>query len=206
MTIDETWKKRAWFGVSVFYFACGYMLCNTWLEYNANHYHIMDLPMERTIPMVPFFIFGYLLIYVCLALLYYLFDDYKAFKFANGAFLWITTIHYAIFFLYPVRMVYRPDLSGVPGWVNQLTAWYFMLDYPNNCFPSLHVAYPFMGTLVLWHYKRSWAWAFAAMTLIIATSVVLVKQHYILDAVGAIIVTSIGYWIYALFRKAVPAS
>lgn len=200
MTPTEIWKKRAWFAGAILYFVFGYMGCNTWLEYNAGHYHIMDLPMERMIPMMPVFIFGYLLIYLCLVLLYTLFDDYKRFKYAVGAFLWITTIHYAIFFLYPVRMVYRPDLAGSPGWINQLTAWYFTLDYPNNCFPSLHVAYPFLGTLVLWNYKRGWAWAFAVMTFIIATSVVLVKQHYILDAVGAIAVTSIGYWSYVKFR------
>lgn len=206
MTKAEVWKKRAWFTVSIFYFVFGYMACNTWLEYEAGHYNTMDLPLERTIPMVPAFIFGYLLIYVCLALLYVLLDEYKQFKFANGAFLWVTTIHFAIFFLYPVRMVYRPDMTGMPGWVNQLTSWYFLLDYPNNCFPSLHVAYPFLGTLVLWHFKRGWAWAFAAMTIIIAMSVVLIKQHYILDAVAAIIVTSISYWIYVLFRRAVPTT
>lgn len=199
MTTVEIWKKRAWFGLAVLYFMLGYLGCNTWLEYNASHYHTLDLPLERLIPMMPAFIFGYLLIYVCLVLLYYLFDDYKRFKFTVGAFLWITTLHYAIFFLYPVRMVYRPDLTGAHGWINQLTAWYFTLDYPNNCFPSLHVAYPFLGTLALWNYKRGWAWAFAAMTLIIATSVVMVKQHYILDAVGAIVVTGIGYWIYVVF-------
>jgi membrane-associated phospholipid phosphatase len=98
-------------------------------------------------------------------------------------------------------MVYRPDLSSVPGIFNQLTAWYFTLDYPNNCFPSLHVAYPFLGTLILWNWKRAWAWAFAAMTVIIASSVVLIKQHYILDAVAAVIVTSIAFWIYCRFRQ-----
>lgn len=204
MTSTEIWKKRAWFGLAVLYFMSGYLGCNTWLEYNASHFHTLDLPLERLIPLMPAFIFGYLLIYVCLVLLYYLFDDYRRFKFTMGAFLWITTLHYAIFFLYPVRMVYRPDLTGTPGWINQLTAWYFTLDYPNNCFPSLHVAYPFLGALALWNYKRGWAWAFAVMTLIIAASVVMVKQHYILDAAGAIAVTGIGYWIYVLFRRAVP--
>lgn len=201
MTSTELWKKRIWFAVSVVYFIFGYMGCNHWLEFHGGNYHTMDLPGERSIPMMSFFIFGYLLIYVCLILLYVLFTDYKRFKFTNGAFLWITTIHYAFFFLYPVRMVYRPDLSLVPGWINQLTAWYFTLDYPNNCFPSLHVAYPFLGVLVLWNYKRGWAWAFVAMTAIIATSIVLVKQHYILDAIGAVIVTTIGFWIYASFRR-----
>jgi membrane-associated phospholipid phosphatase len=163
----------------------------------------MDLPCERAIPMMPDLIFGYLLIYVCLVLLYFLFNDYKRFKFAIGAYLWITTIHYAIFFLYPVRMVYRPELDGAPGWINTLTAWYFTLDFPNNCFPSLHVSYPFLGTLILWNWKRGWAWIFVAFTVIIATSVVLVKQHYILDAAGAMIVTSIGYWLYILFCKSI---
>lgn len=201
MTPTEQWKKRIWFGIAVIYFVLGYMGCNHWLEYNAIHYHTLDLPLERSIPMMPIFIFGYLLIYVCLVLIYFIFDDYKQFKFTVGAFLWITTIHYAIFFLYPVRMVYRPDLDGHPSWISALTAWYFTLDYPNNCFPSLHVAYPFLGTLALWNYKRGWAWIFAAFTVIIAVSVIMVKQHYILDAVGAIIVTSIGYWMYVMFRK-----
>lgn len=200
MTTTEVWKKRAWLGLSILYFVFGYLGCNWYLEYHAVAYTTLDLPGERALPLLPIFIFGYLLIYVCLALLYTLFDDYRRFKFTNGAFLWITTIHYAFFFLYPVRMVYRPDLEGLPGWINQLTAWYFTLDYPNNCFPSLHVAYPFLGMLTLWNYKRGWAWAYALMTLIIATSVVLIKQHYILDTVAAIAVTSIGYWVYCKFR------
>lgn len=183
--------------VSVAYFVFGYMGCNYWLENYAHYYYIMDLPGERSIPMLPIFIFGYLLIYACLILLYIIFDDdYAYFRFTVGAFLWVTTIHYIIFFLYPVRMVYRPDLVGATDWVSRLAAWYFTLDYPNNCFPSLHVAYPYLGTLLLWPYKRKWAYAFAVMTIIIATSVVLVKQHYILDAVGAVVVTSLAFWAY----------
>lgn len=200
MTPREVLKKRLWFLVSLAYFMLGYMGLNHFTEFRCHSIYTMDLPFERAIPMMPSFIFGYLLIYVSLLMVYFLFDNYQKFKFANGAFLWIMTVHYIFFLFHPVRMVYRPDLSLSPGWINQLTAWYFMLDYPNNCFPSLHVAFPWLGTLLLWNYKRGWAWVFVVMTAIIAASVVLVKQHYILDAAAAIVVTSIVYWLYCRWR------
>ena len=80
-------------------------------------------------------------------------------------------------------MTLRPDLSASSGVMNFLSHLYFLIDQPTNCFPSLHVAYPTAATWAIWKSAPRWRLPFIVMTLIVAVSVVLVKQHYILDAV-----------------------
>lgn len=186
MTYEELSNKRLWFVILVAYFIFGYITLGH-LNMHRIHYFDVSLPFESKIPFMPFFIIGYSSVYLALILAYTLIDDYMIFKRAMFLFMTISTIHFLFFWFMPVKMV-RPDMTAASGIMSILTKYYYLIDNPTNCFPSLHVAYPLTGTVILWNYKRMWAYLMLFMTVFIAVSVVFVKQHYIMDVVGAAVV------------------
>jgi len=193
MTKLETAKKRKWFLFTIIYFIIGYMGLGN-LNMFRSHYFNVELPFEANIPFIPAFILGYTSVYFALILVYALIDDYKLFDRAIKFFLTVSTAHFILFLLVPVKMT-RPDLADAAGTMNLLTKYYYLIDNPTNCFPSLHVAYPLAGTIALWNYKRGWAVVLLFATLLIAVSVLLVKQHYFMDVFAAGILTPILWWI-----------
>ena len=125
-------------------------------------------------------------------------------------------MHYILFLLVPVKYALRPDLASVAGFGVDVTRFYYIIDMPYNCFPSLHVSYPTMAALVSWRHHRYSSAMFIVMTIVIAASVVFVKQHYIMDVVAGAVTAVILYsivlvtekWWRRLFRplSASPAS
>jgi membrane-associated phospholipid phosphatase len=84
------------------------------------------------------------------------------------------------FVLFPVRMPVEQFYPSVPfGWADVLWRWF---DVPNNCFPSLHVS----NSLLLLHFnwRRPHRLPYAAASVAIIASTVLVKQHYLVDVLG----------------------
>lgn len=199
MNPNQLFKKRLMFIVLVAYFVIGYFTCGHF-NLNRAHYFDVSLPFEANIPLIPFFVVGYSSVYFGLILIYILVDDYSLFKKTVAFFVTVVTVHLVIFLLLPVKMA-RPDIANAGGMMTRLTYYYYLIDNPVNCFPSLHVSYPFAGTIILWNYKRRWAYLMAALTLFIAISVVLVKQHYIMDIVGAIFTTSMVYVIFSALKR-----
>jgi len=71
---------------------------------------------------------------------------------------------------------------------------YFIVDKPYNAIPSLHVAYPTIATLLLWKTQPHARWFLLAMAAITAVSVVLVKQHYIMDTLAGAAAAALAYY------------
>ncbi|MFA4874989.1 MAG: phosphatase PAP2 family protein [bacterium] len=187
-------EKRNWFLFMIGYFTAGYLAIN-WFTQGRSGFFDLGFPFEQDIPFVPIFIFGYILVYVSVLLVYLIFDDWDDWRRAIITFLGATTLAYLFFIFLPVRMSLRPDLTGLTGIGASVSRFYYFIDLPYNCFPSLHVTYPSLATLVSWRHHRIMRWVFAAMTLIVALSVVLVKQHYIADVAGGFLNASLIYWL-----------
>ncbi len=187
-------EKRNWFLFMIGYFTAGYLAIN-WLTQGRGRFYDLGFPFEREIPFVAIFIFGYILVYVSVLLTYFIIDDWDDWRRAIIAFLGATTFAYLFFFFLPVKMLLRPDLTGLTGISASVSRFYYLIDLPYNCFPSLHVTYPSLATLVAWRRHHIMRWVFAAMTLIVALSVVLVKQHYVADVAGGFLNASLVYWL-----------
>ncbi len=108
-----------------------------------------------------------------------------------------TTIHYLFFIFYPVKMVWRPEITNPSNVFEWLAKFIFSLDNTYNCFPSLHVAYPTLATFLSWRFVPRMRYLFFLMTVITALSVVLVKQHYLLDAVAGVMVAILVGLLFA---------
>jgi membrane-associated phospholipid phosphatase len=71
--------------------------------------------------------------------------------------------------------------------------FYYWLDLPYNCFPSLHVSNVFLVSFFMQRFKKGMGWILFPLSTLVAVSVVLVKQHYIADVVAGIFV---GWFVY----------
>ncbi|MBI2346869.1 MAG: phosphatase PAP2 family protein [Deltaproteobacteria bacterium] len=192
MTPSERRSKNWIFCGLVAYFLVGYYGCQ-WVNAHRLETWVFFLPGEREIPFVPAAIIGYALVYASILGIYCLLNDYPHFVRTARLTALVTSVHFLCFLLFPVRME-RPPVQ--PADVATLaTGFFYAIDMPANAFPSLHVAYPFLVALVLWHYKRGWSWLFLLFTAIVMVSVVFVKQHYIVDTLAALVLTGIVYVI-----------
>ncbi|MFH1830923.1 MAG: phosphatase PAP2 family protein [Pseudomonadota bacterium] len=185
MTKAEKREKLSWFLFMIGYFTAGYLAINWFSQARTNFYNV-GFGFENQIPFMPIFIFGYLLVYLSVILFYVVIDDINDWQQGVITFLTSTTLAYIVFLIFPVRMDLRPDLyvyadSSIPLAV---TRFYYYIDAPYNLFPSLHVTYPALAALVAWKNHKTVRWVFAAMAVVVAVSVVLVKQHYIADVVA----------------------
>ena len=88
----------------------------------------------------------------------------------------------------------RPSVTNTDIWATILS-WIYTFDKPHNLFPSTHISLSFMSTLIL-HKKAAYIWF-----ILIAFSTLFVKQHYILDILGGLVVGGIGYLIYKIAKE-----
>ena len=96
-----------------------------------------------------------------------------------------------VFFFYPT-VIQRPEEldSGVVDTVRWLL---YKVDAPTNCFPSLHVAFACLSSLYVMREHRllgalSWVWS-----ILIIISTMTLKQHYVIDVMGGMIVAFLSY-------------
>jgi membrane-associated phospholipid phosphatase len=194
MTREERRHKFNWFLFMLGYFSCGYLTIN-WISSQRTSFFNVAFGWEKTIPFIPAFIFGYILVYLSILLAYIVFCRMEDWRRVVVAFLLSTTLAYIVFLIFPVRMTMRPDLAGLTGISTMVTRLYYIIDMPYNCFPSLHVTYPTLATLVAWRNHRIMRWVFLAMALVVAISVVIVKQHYVADVVGGFVNAAFCFWL-----------
>ena len=91
-------------------------------------------------------------------------------------------VSFAFFLLWPLRMMHPKIPSGVDG---KILGSLYAFDLGFNSFPSLHVANIVFVSLLIFRLKGRW-WgtlAFAGAALI-ASSTVLVKQHFLSDVLA----------------------
>ncbi|MBI2067098.1 MAG: phosphatase PAP2 family protein [Deltaproteobacteria bacterium] len=195
--IERLQKHLLFIGVTALYVP-GYMGVN-WISSRRSDLHQMVLPFEREIPFIPEFIWAYLLIYVFVTLPYLLVDDLVFFRKVVKAFLICIVVHFAFFLIYPVEYVLRPAVDYEWGGIYKLITFYYWVDLPYNCFPSMHISNAFMVAYMLREYRPVLGKILFPGAVLVAISVVLVKQHYIADVVSGYVV---GWGIYWLVFKA----
>lgn len=197
----EKIERRSWFVLAVGYFAAGYLAVN-WISQFRSYYIDVSLPVDYSIPFIPVFIFGYTLVYLSMLLLYFTMKDMQEFRRAIITVLLVTTVHYIFFLLLPVKInFFRPDISTVGGFWIEATKFYYFIDKPYNCFPSLHVAYSTLAVMCSWRNHHLMRIIFLVMAVIVAISVVFVKQHYILDVVTGAMSGILLYLLTAATEK-----
>lgn len=202
--------KKYWFPASlslgvIIYQALFYFLA----KFTPVEPHIVGGSIDNSIPFVPIFIIPYVLWYLFLVvvpcMLYH--QDKKSFYWYLVTNFLVDTVATIIFVFYPTLLI-RPEIhvNGIFTWLTNLI---YLGDTPAlNCFPSIHCANCFVALFIMIkgnkvkNYQRFTTSIFA---LLIIASTLLIKQHVVIDVVGAFILalimiilvklTSLSNWV-----------
>lgn len=109
-----------------------------------------------------------------------------------------------ICFLALPTVMERPELAGDDLFSRMLRLIYY-LDTPDNLFPSVHCLENwiiFRGTLRCEKVTPGYKVAAGVAAVLVFASTLLVKQHVVLDVVGAVVIGELGLWIGRKIRAA----
>lgn len=192
MTVRDRLTKNLLFFIVLIYYLGGYFLIDEWTARRGGVHHLA-LPYEARLPLLPALIFAYLMVFGFLATSYLVVDDLPFFKKVVRAFLICITFHFIFFLIFPVEYNLRPVVDPDRGWAYYLVYFYYWLDPPYNCFPSMHISNSFLVSFILQRYRPGVGWVLFPLAILVAISVVLVRQHYIVDVISGFFV---GWLIY----------
>ncbi|WP_019636969.1 phosphatase PAP2 family protein [Paenibacillus fonticola] len=152
---------------------------------------------DHHIPFISAFIIPYVLWYpFIIAMLFAYFLKNKATYYRTLLTLCLGLIASYITFYFYQTTVERPIITetGPTYWLVNLI---YMTDGPYNCFPSIHVltSYLMLKGLSECNWSNLSKWTIMISSWIITFSTVFVKQHVLLDIVGAIVLVELLYFI-----------
>lgn len=167
--------------------------------------HYLETKIDKKIPMLSGFVIPYILFFP------YVFGVYIwAYAVKNPNFpqlaiaiIAVSIITTLIYLGYPSMMV-RPFTRGrlIPKtFTAEIVKDIEKFDRPNNVFPSNHVAYSLVITLFLITVFPAYAWIAWTIFALIASSTVLIKQHYLIDVPAGALVSILAWFVSGYFLK-----
>jgi membrane-associated phospholipid phosphatase len=205
--VDDWLSNRGWVMTSLFVFQLivVYGLIQVFITDGL----IPRIFLDSIIPIVPIFLVPYVLYYPLLLLPFWVAykrdqnSDHQRYLFAVGtAFFLAATVCNVIFMLFPTEII-RPTVSG-SGLMSEALRFVHKVDGSVALFPSGHVTYSLLAALTTTHLDERLAVVVWPTALLILPATVLIKQHYILDVLGGVLVALITY--YAFFRPLIVKS
>ena len=161
--------------------------------------HLIHSPLDDKIPFSEGFVVFYVLWYGLIlgSLLYFLLRNVKAFQKLQIYIMTVQALATIIYILYPSYQDLRPEVFPRENMLTAIVGFLYQIDTPTGVFPSLHVAIS-LGIAGVWLEQRGednrLRLAIALFCLGVCLSVVFVKQHSVLDILGAIPVSLMAQW------------
>lgn len=176
-----------------------------WLEHHVTigtPFTNIHIALDDRIPFCEYFIVPYLLwfLYVAGSVAYFLFKRPKKEFYRMTAFLFIgMTICLAICTLFPNGQTMRPPVNPEKNIFSKLIVVLYKTDTSTNVFPSIHVFASLGVNLAWWSSAVSddhkWIRPVSAVIAVsICLSTVFLKQHSVVDGLGAIVLTIVLYF------------
>lgn len=179
------------------------------LNIYRDNLHNIGTKLDEMIPFVPVFALPYLywFIYISIGLLYFAFVDGKNYFRLLSSIVTGMCLCFVIFYFYPT-VVPRPYIGG-NSLLENMVGFIYSVDNPYNCFPSIHVLNSMLVTLFIYPYNKNFwvrSWSVASCISIIL-STLLIKQHFVLDAVAGILLSTAVYLFFTNEQiwKSIPA-
>lgn len=180
-----------------------YMICFVYLEQRpVQQYHIIHTALDNGIPFCEFFIVPYYLwfAYVGISVVAFVFLDKEKQDFWK---LCITlgtgmTLFLVISYFYPNTLQLRPETFARDNIFVTLAKGIYTADTPTNVFPSIHCYNSMAVNAAICHSRimnqhRGVVAASKILCISIILSTVFVKQHSIIDVIGAFILFVLLY-------------
>lgn len=152
-------------------------------------YWVTDLPIDDKIPFIPQFIVFYVLwypLFVAVGVPLMIFDGnaFKRYMYFTMAALTLSLVFCVIV---PNGQDLRPADMEVSGFSTWLLSKIWSADTNTNVFPSMHILGcigAVAGAFDSGIFKK-WRWVIVVFAVLISASTVFVKQHAVIDTVGA---------------------
>ena len=160
--------------------------------------HSVKIPLDSHLPFLPIFAIPYILVLVLFwGTLLYAFWANKKFKPLALSIIAVHLISYLFYFFFQTH-VSRPVVLQ-HGILNSLVRLVYSHDQPYNDFPSLHVAMATILAMYYYYIKYRWRIEVAVFCLLVILSTLFIKQHYIADVVGSLVLSVLV--TYVCFKK-----
>jgi len=172
-----------------------YVICFTLLEKRTNvRFHDMACPIDYKIPFLPIFIIPYMLwfFYVGYGIVYLIFRDRSLeYYLMIGALGVGMTIFILVSWLYPNMIDLRPKTINDSNLITRTVAWLYSKDTPTNVFPSIHVynsitVHAGLLKTERYHKRKYLKWISLCYIILVILATMFIKQHSIIDVLGAI--------------------
>lgn len=168
------------------------------LNMNPREAVVLSTSIDASIPFMPVFILPYIIWYafIFVYLIYFWYKDIKIYLKTLTVIVIGELICFLIYFFFQTT-VPRPELTG-SGVLIDLVQMIYSHDRPYNAFPSIHVLTTFAILLGAIHIRGKHLFHsvfIPVMGTLIIISTLFVKQHYILDMLGSMFLTSFVYGI-----------
>jgi membrane-associated phospholipid phosphatase len=163
----------------------------------------LESPLDRALPVVPIFAIPYvsLIPYIGVSLLVFLFFRVRVYRSAAVTMIIVWFISYAFYFFLQ-SYIARPAITGTDPFSGMIRTIYAS-DQPYNDFPSLHTSLSTIIAIHWWRFDRRIGIPAAIWTALIVASTVLVKQHYLADVAGGLVLAvAISFLVMRATRAA----
>lgn len=173
------------------------------ININRVHYDF-SLPIDDMIPFWPWMVVVYVGCYITWGLCFIFLARANKDAFYKTVFaeMFGKLICFIFFLIIPTAMT-RPEITG-DGIFNWMLRLVFSSDAPNNLFPSIHCFITWILWIEIYKNKNSRdyeLWIAGVVAILVALSVVLVKQHVFVDIIGGI---ALAYFAYYMMEKIYP--
>jgi len=151
-------------------------------------------PLDQALPVVPIFAVPYvsLIPYIGVSLLAFLFVRARVYRSAAITMIIVWFVSYAFYFFLQ-SYIDRPHITGTDPFSAMIRSIYAS-DQPYNDFPSLHTSLSTIIAIHWWRLDRRIGIPAAIWTALIVASTVLVKQHYLADVAGGLVLATCTSW------------
>ena len=168
-----------------------------------------SLSIDDMIPFVPVFVIPYVawFIWVPFVCGLLLISDEENYLLTRRLLIFGMTVFLLFSAVVPTKLYLRPDVIPDEGISGFLLSKIYSADTPTNVFPSIHV----YNSCVVWHaVLTSDEWLFrhhgfrvftSVQAILIIMSTMLIKQHSVIDVVGAFLLFAIALVFDKLFFK-----
>lgn len=201
--LDRNRRKRL---CGTLIYSLFYVIAFALLEERKTDYYLLETELDEMIPFCGWFILPYLLwfAYIALTLVYFgLFcEDEAEFGGLARSLAFGCTLFLAVSFLFPNGQSLRPHLNG-DTLCERLVLWLYRTDTPTNVFPSIHVFNSVACCIAVLRSEglRERRWirrGTVILTILITLSTLFLRQHTILDVLGALFLNVCCYiWNYS---------
>ena len=179
-----------------------YALTETLIPVDACH--VIHCALDDRIPFCEFFALFYVLWYglIAFSLLYFLLRSPESFRKLQIYIFLVQGMATLVFILYPSCQLLRPTQFPRQNFLTAVMQAIYCIDTNTGVFPSLHAAISIAMASVWCREQGICRWVKATIVwfcFMVCLSVCFVKQHSVLDVLGAIPVCLIAEWI--LYRR-----